>query len=213
MHWIFRGDSPRGNVVFNFHGNPIDDLAAFARGYHDAGKLLVRELASSPGYRDFDGYPILYLYRHALELYLKAVVYRGAQLVHLLDVGHIDISKLFKSHKLSNLLPALTAVLESLDRKGDFETPPLRSYDEFTDLVRGVDEIDPDSFAFRYPITKGRQPAVEHHTVLNTVAFAEHLDPVLALLDGAVTGLHEEFDASAEARHEIEQLIRGISEQ
>ena len=75
-----------------------------------------------------------------------------------------------------------------------------------------MDEIDPDSFTFRYPITKGRQPAVEHHTVLNAVAFAEHLDPVLALLDGAVTGLDEEFNASAEMRYEIEQLIKGINE-
>ena len=212
MHWVFRGDSPQGNVVLNFLGNPVDDLAAFARGYHDAGKLLARKLASPTGYRDFDGYPTLFLYRHSLELYIKAVVYRGAQLVHLLDVGRIDTSKLFKSHKLSGLLPALTSVLESLNRKGDFETPSLQSYDEFTDLVRGVDEIDPDSFTFRYPITKGRQPAVEHHTVLNAVAFAEHLDPVLALLDGAVTGLDEEFNASAEMRYEIEQLIKGINE-
>lgn len=212
MHRVFRGDNARGNVVFNFLGDPIDDLAAFARGYHDAGRLLAHEMASAQGYRDFDGYPILYIYRHALELYLKAVVYRGAQLVHLLDVGHIDTSKLFQSHRLSSLLPALTAVLESLDRKGDFETPRLQSYDELADLVRGVDEIDPDSFAFRYPITKGQGPAIERHTVLNAVAFAEHLDPVLDLLDGAVTGLDEEFDASAEARHEIEQLIRGIGE-
>jgi len=211
MHWVFRGDSPKGNVVFNFRGNLIDDLAAFARGYHDAGRLLSREMASASGYRDSDGYPILYLYRHALELYLKAVVYRGAQLAHLLDAGQIDTAKLFKSHKLSNLLPALTAVLESLGRKEEFETPSLRSYDEFTNLVRGVDEIDPDSFAFRYPITKDQDPAIGHHTVLNAVAFAEHLDPVLAFLDGAVTGLDEEFNASAEMKYEIQQVILGIS--
>ena len=48
MHWIFRSENPHGNVVFNFRPNPIDDLAAFAAGYHEAGKRLYRIFASSP---------------------------------------------------------------------------------------------------------------------------------------------------------------------
>ena len=82
----FLGSSDgHGNVVFNFQGSPVGDLSAFAHGYHEAAKVLAERLHAAAGYADYEGYPILFLYRHALELYLKAVVYRGAMLLHLVS--------------------------------------------------------------------------------------------------------------------------------
>lgn len=69
--------SANGNVVFNFTGNLIRDLGAFARGYQKAGHALAIQFKGNV-YADYDGYPVLYLYRHSLELYMKLVVYRGA---------------------------------------------------------------------------------------------------------------------------------------
>jgi hypothetical protein len=37
---------------------------------------LPKMLEASSGYRDFDGYAILFLRRHALEFYMKSIVYR-----------------------------------------------------------------------------------------------------------------------------------------
>ena len=51
---------PHGNVVFNFHRDAANDLSAFARGYHAAGKNLRKNLEALVGYRDYDGYPILF---------------------------------------------------------------------------------------------------------------------------------------------------------
>jgi hypothetical protein len=72
MHRIFLSEHFHGNVVFNFTVRPIRDLTAFALGYREAGQTLAAKMAAARGYADYDGYPILYLYRHALlELYLN----------------------------------------------------------------------------------------------------------------------------------------------
>jgi len=60
MHWIFQPKNLHGNVVLNFRRNPINDLVAFAEGYHHAGKRLAEQLEASPNYADYDGYPILF---------------------------------------------------------------------------------------------------------------------------------------------------------
>ena len=207
MHWVFKSDSVHENVVFNFMHDPIDDLAVFAQGYHNAGRKLADELASAAGYSDYDGYPVLFLYRHALELYLKAFVCRGAKLVHLLDPDEMDTTELFKDHSLSRLLPGVKVVLNALDWIDEFKTLHLSSFEDFVDLVKGIDEVDKNSFAFRYPIKKDRQAAHEHHTVINVIAFAQHLDPVLKLLSGGLSGLSEEFDLAAEAKYVLQQTI------
>jgi hypothetical protein len=202
MHWVFQSSNLHGNVVLNFRHNAIDDLAAFARGYHQSGKRLAAMLASSSGYSDFDGYPILFLYRHALELYMKTIVYRGAQLLHLLDIERTSTSKLFNSHRLSLLLPGVKAVFERIEETWETETAGIRNFNEFEELVRGIEELDPESYSFRYPTNTKGQAALNHHTLVNAVGFSGNMDPILDLLDGAVTGLYEAFDSAAEAHIE-----------
>src|SRR6266403_3216918 len=98
-HFFFNAPYVHGNVVFNFLGRPVRDLRIFALAYHEAGRKLVAPMVSGTGYRDYDGYPILFLYRHALELYLKALVYRGAQLLGLIADERPNTEKLLTDHK------------------------------------------------------------------------------------------------------------------
>ncbi|MGO9122475.1 MAG: hypothetical protein ACLQPD_33280 [Desulfomonilaceae bacterium] len=207
MHWVFQSEDWYGNVVFNFRHDPISDLAAFAAGYHEAGKRLCRTFVSSGHYRDFDGYPILFLYRHSLELYMKAIVYRGAQLLHLLDITRLDTSKLFKVHRLSALLPGIKIIFDGVGWTWETDVPGMRTFQEFSELVEGIEELDPASYTFRYPTDTQGHAALGHHTRINCLAFARNLDPILELLDGAVTGLTEEFDATAEAKFELQSIV------
>lgn len=213
IHPVFTGDSVKGNVVFNFSGSPVDDLAPFAHGYHDAGRRLVDFLETQPGYRDFDGYPILFLYRHALELYMKAFVLKGAKLLSIFDDAKVDTTKIFNCHKLTIFLPAFKAVCDALGWTTNFQTDGVECWDQFAKIVQGIDELGANAESFRYPVdTKGKE-ALPHHTVLNVVVFAKHMDPILNLIAGGVTGLHEEFAATAETKYEIERLLETISEQ
>ena len=67
-------DGADGNVVLNFQGSPKNELEVLGAAYHRAGRSLVAQFSSQPGYHDFDGCPIASLYRQALELLIKAVL-------------------------------------------------------------------------------------------------------------------------------------------
>jgi hypothetical protein len=63
------------NPVVNRHNVPAKDLFLYARSFHTVAKKLAGALELDSGlFTDFDVSPVVFLYRHALELHLKAVV-------------------------------------------------------------------------------------------------------------------------------------------
>jgi hypothetical protein len=208
MYHFFQSENKHGNVVFNFRGGAINDLRAFAEGYHMAGMALVRKMASSPGYRDYEGYPILFLYRHALELYLKEIVYRGAKLLGLISDEQINTEKLFTSHELTVLLTPVEAIFEGVGWKWDFEISGLKSFEEFAALVQEIEKIDPHSYCFRYPVDRSGDASLPKHFVVYVVNFGRKIDPILELLDGAVMGLEHEWDIAAEAACYLQEMFK-----
>ena len=196
--------SGTGNIVFNFSSNPIRDLAPFAKGYRDAAHTLADRFKGN-AYADYHGYPVMYLYRHSLELYLKAVVYRGAQLMGLVGEQPPEVSKLWQHHGLARLLPALRVIFRSMD--WDFDATIFGTWSEFEQFVREVDAIDPGSYAFRYPVNTSGVGHLPQHFVVNVAAFAETMDALLSYLAGAVELLEEQFDQEAEGRAEIKSLL------
>ena len=204
MHRFFIPTHHHGNVVFNFTPQPIDDLTAFALGYREAGRTLANNIARSGGYPDYDGYPILFLYRHALELYLKAIVYRGARLMGLVSQKAIDTNRLFEQHGLSRLLPSIKAIFRQMH--WDFKGCSLNSFDDFSEFIRSLDSIDPGSYAFRYPIKNTGAASLPKHFVVNVVQFSRSMESLLNVLEGAAIGIQENWQAEAEARYELQQL-------
>src|SRR5437899_99511 len=172
-HFFFNAPYVHGNVVFNFLGRPVRDLRIFALTYHEAGRRLAAPMVSGTGYRDYDGYPILFLYRHALELYLKAIVYRGAMLLRLINEDELVTEKLFARHDLKRLVPAIRTIFEKM--RWSFEGSGLASVEDFMDLLSEIDKIDTHSYAFRYPIRKSGEAHLPHHFVINVVHFSQHM--------------------------------------
>ena len=181
MHSFFEPIPAHGNVVFNFRGRAINDLRVFAAGYHEAGKALISQMASSSGYRDYEGYPILFLYRHGLELYLKAIVYRGAQLAGVIADEKIATEKLWSRHELTPLLPHVEGIFKSVGWEWDFEVSGLKSFDDFTTLLEAIERLDPRSYCFRYPVNTKGEAALPNHFIVNVISFGRKMDPVLEL--------------------------------
>lgn len=196
--------TPTGNVVFNFQRNPIGELAAFALGYREAARLLALRFKGD-AYADYDGYPVLYLYRHSLELYLKAIVYRGARLMGLIGKEQPEVPGLFKEHRLGRLLPAVRAIFKAMH--WTFEGTTVRTFNEFERFIKEIDAIDPGSFAFRYPIRTTGEAHLPHHFVVNVASFGDTMDVLLECLDGAADLLEETFQMEAEARYEVQQFL------
>jgi hypothetical protein len=193
--------SPTGNIVLNFSEDLIHALVPFAIGYRKAAGALAASFRGD-AYADYDGYPVLYLYRHSLELLLKAVVYRGAKVMGLVGLERPNVPGLFSRHELERLLPAVRAVFRAMD--WEWDATPIGTHAEFENIVRQVDKIDPKSYTFRYPMSPSGEA---EHFVVNVPNFAETLDVLLRLLEGANDLLDERFQTEAEAMHELEQLL------
>jgi len=203
MSEMFRAEG-RGNVVFNFVGKTIVEMAAFGAGYKRAGRAALEAVMSQPGYRDNDCYPVLYLYRHALELYLKAVVLRGAQLLSLTSDETVDTTHAYKCHVLTKFLPPLKAIFKD---RGWAEGEGAKQLNFICSVIEEVSRIDEGSFVFRYPGTNKGKPATDKHAVLNVVSYAEAVEQVIDSLDAAATGLTAEWDDAAEIIYLAQQIL------
>src|SRR5207248_1310375 len=96
---------PHGTVVLNWHGTPEGEFTYFAEAFHNLAKESVLNLRSNDHFglhgipwEDFRAYPIVFLYRHSLELYMKAVLLVGSPMLQLRGEPGIDRTKLLNTH-------------------------------------------------------------------------------------------------------------------
>jgi len=206
--WLrfFSKDRFHGNVVLNFMRFPKGELAAYGRSYHEAAQHLVKHMAASH-YRDPDACPIVFLYRHAVELYLKAVIHWGNSLLLLNGKPTVPHRNIFAEHRLVVLLKSVKPILKfhnSLENWGDAYFGSFRDVEE---VIKELEEFDPGSHSFRYPITTKGHDALPHHFVFNVIAFGEKFDGLLRILDGMATMVYLDFQSQAEAHYELQQML------
>jgi hypothetical protein len=208
IHPFFRSEGPHGNVVFNFRGAAPGDLAAYAEGYHMAGQALVERLAAAHGYSDYEGYPVFFLYRHALELYLKAILYRGAKYLQLVSDSTFDAERFFGRHDLPRFLQPVKEVFDHVGWKGDLGLPGLVTWSDFCRLIEAIDRVDRGSYSFRYPMDTRGNASLPHHLVLNVISFGRNMDHVLGFLSGACLALEDRWQDAAEACSFLQELAK-----
>lgn len=193
-----------GNVVLNFMGRPAFEFSVYASAFWRGGRLLAKSLASS-GYRDMDTCPIVFLYRHALELYMKAIVHRGESLLSIAGEKLIIPTRALERHELSPLLEPIRKVFAHMGWISKTNPEGRKLFRNFDALVRNVDRLDAGSYTFRYPVDKKDKGLVSHHFGFNVLEFAQQAEGAIRLLDGAVAGLEEEWDQQASAAYELQQ--------
>lgn len=173
-------------------------MAAMAESYFRAATTLREEFESKNGYNDLDGCPIVFLYRHALELFLKAVCDYGNTLSVLLEEPDLNTPDLFKDHSLSRHLKTLKAIFSAVGWEEDYSNMGLED-PVFEEVIREFDKVDYGSFAFRYPVKKdGKTASVEKHFVFNVPKFGVVIESILKNLSGACIGLDEYCDQAQE---------------
>ena len=118
-------------------------------------------------------------------------------LSRLISNTTINTENLMKTHGLSVFMPALRSIVENLDGQWECDVPGLETFDDVRCMVKEVEDIDPRSYSFRYPMNKKGAPALPHHYIINVLSFARDMDSVLDLLDGITTALDESWDDAA----------------
>jgi hypothetical protein len=76
----FYNESNQSSFVISFTNAPRYDFGNFAVGYKFVANLIAEKLMESEfGFPDYQAYPVVFLYRHAFELHLKNILYKGAK--------------------------------------------------------------------------------------------------------------------------------------
>lgn len=128
---------PPNNLSENWFGALIGTFGGY-RGFFDVAQsfknaancLIDTHKKNYFEYEILD--PLLYLYRHAIELYMKALV--------MVYDGNCDVKKKY-GHSLSKLFEQIEIIIKELG----YEMPQKSK-----DMIDELNEIDKDSFSFRY---------------------------------------------------------------
>ena len=195
--------SDMSNFVISFSNDPKSDFGAFAKGYTLAATRLAASLLEAPRFPDYEAYPVVFLYRHALELSLKQIIYGGVELAAFRRMNDIN-EHLKNNHNLADLSRTSGKVLSLL-----FPNDELlgRLNTTVAAICEDWSQIDPRSDAYRYPIdTKGR-PSTKKHQVVNLRALATRMAAVLEDLDAVHFGLDLETYKAQELYEILEQFV------
>jgi hypothetical protein len=180
-----------GNVVLNWSRNPIGDLKSYATAYKNAAQALVATVDEILGcHPDHRALPILFLYRHASELYLKTLAYWAAKVLKDPEREKM-LPRLWRTHSISVLLSTVTSSVEALGRKMPSGLRLVPS--EVGDLLIELDRLDASSDAFRYPVTPQGHASLPASVVINIPRFAEQMDIALDVLSSACHWLEKTY--------------------
>ena len=124
------------NACLDWYHDPKE---LYIVGYKEAGDSLVNSVAARSGSADSLIFPIVFLYRHYIELRLKSLLHDGRR---LLDIEHKQKSE----HQLSKLWPKVRDILVEL--WPDCSNSDLAALDS---LINQFEQVDPRSTTFRYP--------------------------------------------------------------
>ena len=156
--------------------NPIEATPWFGRGFHEAAQELVKLVDGS--YPDYAAVPIVFMYRHAMELALKGAIWDAD------DIAAATGRNLSWApgpqtcgHAMTPLLPYFRHVLKEYGWVWNAaKHGPLEDAER---LITELDTVDSGSYTFRYPMKRDGTPSEEADFVVNVIHFARLLDPIL----------------------------------
>ena len=168
-------------AVLNRRNIPEQDLWLYARSFHTAAKKLAGslQLDASP-LADFDVSPVVFIYRHAVELHLKALV--------LGDGGNFlatkpDALSVHKTHSVSWLAQFVCQIITALKWENEFKCEGIETLAEFKAVIEELNAVDPGSYVFRLLVSTERQDAIPGQVKLTIRDFARRMDALLEFLD------------------------------
>lgn len=167
-----------------------DQWIGYVEGFKRLADLGVAQLEEDGHGHDYLVYPIVFAYRHHIELALKVIIRDTRE---LLDAEGDPP----KTHKLLVLWEMAEPHLRQI--ADDAET-----YQAVRDCLRRFDELDPSSVSFRYPVTAAGDPVLPELRNLDLGRVRAVVERLSMFLDCVMTDLSVRLDT----KQEIEQAYR-----
>ena len=177
---------------------------AYSRGFRRAAERLASHVCDIGNDQDVLIYPIVYLYRHHVELVLKAVIKSASELLDR-ELTEQDLKNLGR-HGLWELWQTARPLLDPVCDHADNPPFPAADLDGVDSYVRQIHEHDPDGQRFRYATTKakgvsrsGLRPSLGPQLKLvNIRVFAAAMEKLADYLEGVEGWFVVLEDAKAE---------------
>ncbi|NJL56122.1 hypothetical protein HC928_13780 [bacterium] len=199
-------ESSQYNVTIDWRDDPLDEFDIYAGRYQVAANLLADDLLSQPGFHDIDVCPIVFLYRHVIELYLKAICLSGYNYFRILNKrllfngNDLVKEKLFERHNLPPLLETVKQITEEMSGNWEFENDEsFKDYQDFRTAIEEFEQIDSGSYTFRYPYSKKEgQAALPKGFAFDFASLKINSNFIIDILDGISTQLKRNLDQALE---------------
>ena len=151
----------------------------YAKGYRIAAESMFERVSSEGRHMDSTVYPLVFLWRQYLELRLKQAILTGHG---ILNEG--ERADLLLTHSLSKLWRKAEPILCKVVPEANEETAAA------SEIIAQFDALDPDSMAFRYPVSRDGHATVPRRSNLCLQNFdcvmrqlARYLDDVTSYFD------------------------------
>jgi hypothetical protein len=195
---LFRGDLRdwMNNACLNVTGN--GDTYAYKAGYRRGAEILIDYVCQHGRDQDFLVYPIIFLYRHHVELMLKRII---RQVPYLID-GHFTEKQRehLEKHRLDLLWEDLRGMLPALCKAAGWDEADVQVAG-IDNYVRQLSQLDADSFSFRYSHSKkGKQSLPKNLKNINL----RHFGDLMKRLADYLYGLDEAVSSLVQSKAEME---------
>ncbi|MEE8167729.1 MAG: hypothetical protein V3T58_02510 [Candidatus Hydrothermarchaeales archaeon] len=165
----------------------------YAEGYKRAGDWLFERVNQGRADQDFVVYPIVFLYRHAIELKLKWIIEIGGRLID-------EPRDLRISHDLIALWKECREILEKVWSEGSSDT-----LDTAEKIINQFSKEDPESMTFRYPVDTDGNFLIPDSKLINLENLKDVVEGIYNLLNGSSTGISEYLDGKYESEYHRQQ--------
>jgi hypothetical protein len=190
---IFSGRTLDGwnNACLNFtHGK--NTWLGYSTGYKRGAAILSGFVCNQQEYQDTLIFPILFLYRHYIELMLKQILSNCAVL--------LEKQIKFKHHNLQEYWELAKVNIEQCS-----EDPlPKEFIISIDSIVAQLNGVDSASDAFRYPSRKNGTPTLPGIKYINIKQLSEEMDKISGILEGIEMTLNSIIDYKNEYLSSLE---------
>ncbi|ELY4132877.1 hypothetical protein ACT0XK_003511 [Cronobacter sakazakii] len=166
-----------------------DHATAYTEGYRRAADILIKHIDESGRDQDFLVYPVLFLYRHHIELLIKQII--GLALALTEDPDKHQYKK--DDHNLNTLWPLAQKLLLEVD--DSYQSSDFRLIKE---VVKELHNADRRATDFRYARRNDGTRSLEGIHYVNTRRFGEKMGAASDSLDAIDSGLRYLLDQRSE---------------
>ncbi|MCM3293828.1 hypothetical protein M3661_27415 [Paenibacillus sp. MER 180] len=194
---LFKLGNDENRIILKSNPKLDEDFFEYAFDFKKAANILTTHILNHPRIDRLDTYffPIVFLYRHSLELILKAIALKN---ITDLAEGRLFVKETF--HNLSEILTKIEPFIsENIEKNRD-------EFLWLQDLFEDMSSIDRDSDSFRYPFSlslkrdgdpfdEGTKVFTirlffEEQTHINLIALASKMEVVFNILNAYYKNNH-----------------------